>query len=685
MHLHLVFGIITALSQTAIFLSIISAWGTWPAVASVVASFVLFSVFRLAHYSESKSGLAGAVFRWIVPFNPPIMLCHSFFLASFALLIPFETWRDAALYGGVTSVLYCQTWAPTFRTACTSRRPMDGSVAACVIALVTFAVMLPALGLVQPLTGHDAIHHTKWQAHFADQFWSGELYPRWLQDMNGGLGSPVFFIYPPLSHHITSLLYPFSPGDAGVQIRLAQSIALSLFVGGIGFYIWIRDMGLSWGISLFGALIYTIAPYHLAIDVFIRTSFAEVWTMAWIPFAMWGINNFPRGSGFLVFTCALTANIVTHSATSVLILPLYSAYQLFLTISRYSLKETEFWTENIKFAVSVLLSLMIASPYLAVAMANMENIDLNALSGGYFDVRTWFLNDLGGDINPGVLFTVPPVFAFQTLGTFFLIGFLVFVGISGPLRAQMWFALALTLVCLVLNTSLSRPFWDLETIFNRIQFPWRLLTLQTLAFAIVFTLSMHQISLRAGRIVKTGLAVLALIGVVLPNVALYSAKTIAAYRDGLSPPTVGELLVDSQDVPEYRMGDQTLAEPLFGGSQQQIKLLEGEGDAELLETSPKRVIVGVRTETEAELALRRYIYPGWQARLHRTGKELDIEAYSPALPVIKTRVPQGEHKVEFELQESTLERWTPFLAVCGIILLLGFTVLIRKQNAKPAM
>ncbi len=40
-------------------------------------------------------------------------------------------------------------------------------------------------------TGGDTIHLI-WSKHFAEQLRAGELYPRWLQGMNSGLGSPTF-------------------------------------------------------------------------------------------------------------------------------------------------------------------------------------------------------------------------------------------------------------------------------------------------------------------------------------------------------------------------------------------------------------------------------------------------------------------------------------------------------------
>jgi len=37
-----------------------------------------------------------------------------------------------------------------------------------------------------------------WTKSFDSRLWSGGWYPRWLMNMNGGLGSATFYFYPPL-------------------------------------------------------------------------------------------------------------------------------------------------------------------------------------------------------------------------------------------------------------------------------------------------------------------------------------------------------------------------------------------------------------------------------------------------------------------------------------------------------
>src|SRR5713226_4500911 len=76
-----------------------------------------------------------------------------------------------------------------------------------VIIAVGIVLTLPAVVYGLPFFGDDSAVHTLWYSNFSQQLWAGEWYPRWLQGMNGGLGSPALFYYPPASYFLTSMLH----------------------------------------------------------------------------------------------------------------------------------------------------------------------------------------------------------------------------------------------------------------------------------------------------------------------------------------------------------------------------------------------------------------------------------------------------------------------------------------------
>ena len=76
-----------------------------------------------------------------------------------------------------------------------------------------FILSLPVLITGFPALTHDGRVHEVWYTNFAAQFWSGDLYPRWLQNVDMGLGGPTFFFYPPTPFFITSLFQPIFAGQ----------------------------------------------------------------------------------------------------------------------------------------------------------------------------------------------------------------------------------------------------------------------------------------------------------------------------------------------------------------------------------------------------------------------------------------------------------------------------------------
>src|SRR6058998_2871942 len=84
----------------------------------------------------------------------------------------------------------------------------------------------PVLLFGFPNPTHDGQIHEVWCSNVAAQLWSGDFYPRWLEDLNGGLGSPAFFFYPPVPFLITSLFQPLFHGAPHSWRILGLSAAL---------------------------------------------------------------------------------------------------------------------------------------------------------------------------------------------------------------------------------------------------------------------------------------------------------------------------------------------------------------------------------------------------------------------------------------------------------------------------
>ncbi len=199
-------------------------------------------------------------------------------------------------------------------------------IAACI------ALFLPAFYF--GAGGVDLQQQSLWVKHFSAQFWHGDVYPRWLQGMNGGDGSPAFFYYPPLPYFITSFFAFLLPLDPFGYTAIAASALLSFVISGFAFYALARQENAPAGAALLGSLLYIAAPNHLAQNFYYSLLFGSVWAAAWVPLLLLFFRRVTAGKPYAVigFAVAFALLILSNMPLSILFIPLALAYgALFLS------------------------------------------------------------------------------------------------------------------------------------------------------------------------------------------------------------------------------------------------------------------------------------------------------------------------------------------------------------------
>ena len=101
------------------------------------------------------------------------------------------------------------------------------------IVVIGIIFSLPVIIIGLSLQTHDAFFHTQWYATFSQQLFNGELYPRWMMDVNGGLGSPAYFFYPPMMSYTASLFAFLKPIDPYGLYQLALAASFMIVVSGL--------------------------------------------------------------------------------------------------------------------------------------------------------------------------------------------------------------------------------------------------------------------------------------------------------------------------------------------------------------------------------------------------------------------------------------------------------------------
>lgn len=160
-----------------------------------------------------------------------------------------------------------------------------------ILGAVILLAIAPMLERSYPIT-HSTHFNLSWAVQYQQQFFSGQLYPRWLEFSNFGFGNATFAFYPPLCMLAT---LPFRALGWGLEGSLIGSMALAMAILAGGLYRW-GDRLFPRPIAILVAALGILSPYFL-VDIYQRGSLGEIWAIAlipWINLATLDIVNNPH-------------------------------------------------------------------------------------------------------------------------------------------------------------------------------------------------------------------------------------------------------------------------------------------------------------------------------------------------------------------------------------------------------
>lgn len=184
-----------------------------------------------------------------------------------------------------------------------------------ILALFVFLLVFPVFYFGIP-NGYDLPQHYQFAFTYLESIKSGNFLPSWSPSENYGFGGIGIRFYPPLAHYslaLTQLLI----NDWYVTSWL--NILFWMLLGSVGIYLWAREW-LSPQNSLWAGILYAVAPYHLS-QIYQYFLYSEYVAAAIIPFCFLFLTKVVRGGKFkdtvgLGFFSALL--IISHIPTTVI-------------------------------------------------------------------------------------------------------------------------------------------------------------------------------------------------------------------------------------------------------------------------------------------------------------------------------------------------------------------------------
>ena len=353
------------------------------------------------------------------------------------------------------------------------------------------------------LNADDFDYHFVFSRYFSEQFWQGDLYPRWIQQMNAGFGSPTFFFYAPVPYYFTSLFLPISHYSTSACNGLGLSSAFALIASGLTCYLWLQTL-VPRRFAVIASIFYMSLPYHLAIDLYTRFAFAEHWSFVWMPLTLYFSIRAARGSWFSVLGLAgsLALLIMTHLPTFVIFFWVPVGYA-------FVVGDVGHWRRiSVRLTMGRLMAggaiaFGLSAVYWFPAMMTQQSVSMEAMSTEayyyannflFMDVKTgsqkefWYLLELLTMLTAGLAFCAWKVATASK---------------AASLEKNYW--LLVTIFSLVMMLPISEWAWTVLPVVQKIQFPWRFNTLLTLSTTALFALAVSQPGV--GRAFMTEIAV----------------------------------------------------------------------------------------------------------------------------------------------------------------------------------
>ncbi len=509
----------------------------------------------------------------------------------------------------------------------------------------------------------------------------GVLYPRWFQEFGFGYGQPVLNFYSPLSYFLALPFLPLGPIVATKLVFLAGFVLPALTMFGFARRLW-GEPG-----AVLAAIVYTYSAYHLA-DGLQRGALAEHVAFLWPPLILWaswelfigraGQRAARRPLVILGLGLAWAGLILTHHLTAMMMAPVWAAYALLL--AGQTRRPARLWGMAGGFALAIGLTAFYWVP--VIAEAGAVKLGADPLSTGYRDhllplarlVTPRFVQFYRDQPNEPVQHTISLVVALLFLATVAL------ACLRGLLRvierhesfsahptfptAQFVFFALTALASALLLTTPSLPLWQLgEALLSRLQYPWRWLTIASLAGALV--IGALPALLRVGRwrvnsrVVWAG--VLA-VGVLLMVTGL---ADLPYWPDGRRAADVTPEQMWAEDRASGQVGATWTAEFLPVGVSEQRWALSRAPEQPATGAPPAAapiVTLGARQPDRYQLIwegagvqpvrFHAFYFPGWQVRVD--GQRVPTGA-SGELGLVTGQAPPGRHLVEVAF-ENTLPR-----------------------------
>lgn len=496
---------------------------------------------------------------------------------------------------------------------------------------------------------------------------------RWVPDLGGLYGYPIFNYYAPLPYYFGELIYLLTHS---LIISAKVMFAISFLGSYIFMYLLASKFWGKLGGSL-SAIFYIFAPYH-ALDFYVRGAMGEMWALMLFPVICWTavkLEAQTRLINVLLLGVTLAVLMTSHNLSMMIFLPVIFGWILLL-----------FWKRKnylfLWFSIfAILMGLTLSAFYLLPMLAEKDLVHVDSTISGYFGYTEHFkgFSKLFLDRSWGWGASVREVPGGEKDGISFQIGWIHLLGWFFALIAakvlwkkNRWFSLVIafcsvvTLLAVFMVHPRSEFVWRIVDPLKYLQFPWRFLLL------IIFC-----ISLISGSFFLLDFKKKNLLWVFL--VVLVVGLNFSYFRPARFIQTTDEKLLSGQDwdkqikrsifdyLPIYAK------EPPVELAKERYQFLTGDSQVYNFKEGTNWITFDVETRSHTIIRLSQYYFPDW--KIFVDGQETIVEYKNNSLGLMTFILGKGNHSISARLYDTpvrtlaNLISLTSFMAVAVMFLM----------------
>lgn len=492
---------------------------------------------------------------------------------------------------------------------------------------------------------------------------------RWVPDLGGLYGYPLFNYYGPLPYYFGEIIYLLTSSLLiSAKMMFATSFVMSfIFMFFLGRKLW-GDFG-----GLVSGVFYSFAPYH-SMDFYVRGAMGEMWALMLYPAIIWGLLRLreePVKKNMAILALFIGFLVISHNLSAMIFVPMVIVLFGILYLYKRSFRFLE------AFVFSLVLGLSISTFYFVPALLEKNLVHVETTTYGYFSYtehfkglkkvlfeRSWgygaSIREVPGGERDGLSYQVG--WAHELVWVLALIFGALIYRKNKLLTGVILVSSVLAVFSIFMINPRSEFIWRNIEPLKYMQFPWRFLMFVIFFVSLISGSVVNLTKKESLKFLIVGCLVILVVGL---NFSYFKPEKFIQTndKDYLSGSnwdkqikrSIFDYLPKSAKFPPRDLADKRY-EVLNGD----IKVLSFSEGSDWFKLS-------VDAKTPTTIRQSQYYFPNWQVMSN--GKQLKI-GHQNDLGLISYHLEPGVNNVEGKLKDTGVRTLSNLITILGIVLLL---------------